>query len=55
MRMCKKWLAGLLVLVMLLSALAPAAFAVTAENVADETAYADSAADDGLTDRKSVV
>ena len=50
MRMCKKWLAGLLVLVMLLSALAPAAFAVTAENVADETAYADSATDDGLTD-----
>lgn len=50
MRMRKKWLAGLLVLVMLLSALAPAAFAVTAENVADETAYADSAADDGMTD-----
>ena len=50
MRMCKKWLASLLVLVMLLSALAPAAFAVTAENVADETVYADSATDDGLTD-----
>ena len=50
MKMRKKWLARLLVLVMLLSMLTPAAFAVTAENVGGEMVCASSAADDGLTD-----
>ena len=54
MKIRMNWLASLLALVMLLSTLTPAAFAVSAEHPAAETVYAGSDADDCLTDAAAV-